>query len=218
MLTVIGNVNLGGPLNIALNGPTVGSQYDQLNVNGTIALSGPLNLTTTFSPAANTSFDILNNAATGAISGTFASLPEGSQKTSGGTTFLATYRGGDGNDVYLTSTPAVAATVAGVQVNDGSAQRSEVRSIAVTFSGPVNFAGGNAQAAAAFQLTHLTDSNNVDLSAAVSADAQGRTVVTLTFSGAETDAVSAENPQNLTPAPLPSLADGRYQLTILSTT
>ena len=43
--------------------------------------------------------------------------------------------------------------VAGVQVNDGSAQRSEVRSIQITFSAPVTFANGNA--AAAFQLTHV---------------------------------------------------------------
>ena len=95
-------------------------------------------------------------------------------------------------------------------VNDGSAQRSEVRSISVTFSGPVTFSGGNANAAAAFQLTHLTDGNNVDLMSAVSTDNQGRTVVTLTFSGAETDQLSGRNGAS------PSLADGRYQLTVLS--
>jgi hypothetical protein len=98
-------------------------------------------------------------------------------------------------------------TVAGVQVNDGSAQRSEVRSIQVTFSGPVTFAGGNA--AAAFQLLHVQTGNNVILSATTTTDALGRTVVTLGFSGGETDPVSALN------GGLPSLADGRYQLTIL---
>ena len=49
------------------------------------------------------------------------------------------------------------------------------------------------------------------LTAAVSTDAQGRTVVTLTFSGTETDPVSGLNGMSATP----SLADGRYQLTIL---
>ena len=82
-------------------------------------------------------------------------------------------------------------TIAGVQVNDGSAQRSEVRSLTVTFSGAVSFAGGNANAAAAFQLTHLQTGNNVALSAAVSTNSQGQTVVTLSFSGLETDPVSA---------------------------
>jgi hypothetical protein len=102
------------------------------------------------------------------------------------------------------------ASVAAVTVNDGNAQRSEVRSITVAFSGPVTFSGGNDNAAAAFNLSHLTDGNDVSLAAAVSADSQGRTIVTLTFSGAETDPLSGEN------GGAPSLADGRYQLTVLS--
>jgi hypothetical protein len=105
--------------------------------------------------------------------------------------------------------PPAPPTVSTVQVNDGSAQRSEVRSITVAFSQPVTFSGGDANAAAAFQLTHLTDGQNVVLAAAVSTDAMGHTLVTLTFSGAETDAVSGFNGGQL------SLADGRYQLTIL---
>jgi hypothetical protein len=104
--------------------------------------------------------------------------------------------------------------VAGVQVNDGSSQRSEVRSISVTFSGPVSFAGGNA--AAAFQLQHVQDSTNINnLTAAVSTNSLNQTVVTLTFattgnSAAEIDPVSVQN------GGAASLADGRYQLTVLS--
>jgi parallel beta-helix repeat protein len=97
--------------------------------------------------------------------------------------------------------------VAKVQVNDGSAERSEVLSITVTFSGPVSFVNGNA--AAAFQLIHVQTGASVALSAATTVDAQGRTVVTLGFSGPATDPVSALN------GGAPSLADGRYQLTIL---
>jgi hypothetical protein len=102
-------------------------------------------------------------------------------------------------------------TVASVQVNDGSIQRSEVRSITVTFSGPVNFAGGNANAAAAFQLLHIQNNIPVGLSVAISTDGMGRTVATLTFAGSETDQISALNgfSQN------PSLVDGRYRLTIV---
>jgi hypothetical protein len=99
-------------------------------------------------------------------------------------------------------------TVTDIQVNDGSLQRSEVRSFAVTFSGPMNFAGGNVNAAAAFQLNHVQTGRNVALAAAVSTDAQNRTVVTLTFSGSETDPVSGLN------GGISSLADGRYQLTV----
>jgi predicted outer membrane repeat protein len=101
-------------------------------------------------------------------------------------------------------------TVAAVSVNNGLAQRSEVRSIAVTFSGTATFAGGNGNAAAAFQLNHVQTGNNVALASTVSTDAQGRTVVILTFSGGETDAVSGQNSGAL------SLADGRYTLTIAS--
>jgi hypothetical protein len=94
-------------------------------------------------------------------------------------------------------------------VNDGSGQRSEVRSITVTFSGPVTFSGGNATTA--FQLLHVQTGNQVVLNASVFPDSQGRTVVVLTFSGAETDPVSGQNGNGATP----SLNDGRYQLTIL---
>jgi hypothetical protein len=123
------------------------------------------------------------------------------------------------NEVWVTSfgsgvfvgTTAVAPTVAGVQVNDGNAQRSEVRSIAVTFSGPVTFAGGNANAAAAFQLAHVTNGGiGVGLAATVSTDNQGRTVVTLKFSGSEIDPLSLQN------GGVASLVDGRYALTVLS--
>ncbi len=110
--------------------------------------------------------------------------------------------------VATAATVSSAVTVGGVQVNDGSGQRSEVDSLTVTFTGPVSFTGGNA--AAAFQLLHDTDNQPVTLAAATSTNAQGDTVVTLSFSGAETDLVSALNGAS------PSLADGRYTLTVLS--
>jgi hypothetical protein len=126
--------------------------------------------------------------------------------------------GGGGTSAFSTATETVTeavtaavsgggVSVAGVQINDGSAQRSEVRSLTVTFSGPVNFAGGNA--AAAFQLTQV-GGGTVGLTAGVATDGQGRTVVTLSFSGAETDVVSALNDG------APSLVDGRYTLTVIA--
>jgi fibronectin type 3 domain-containing protein len=99
-------------------------------------------------------------------------------------------------------------TVASIQVNDGSTQRSEVRSITVTFSGPVTFAGGSATNA--FQLLRLQDGLPVTLNASVFPDGMGRTVAVLTFSGSETDQISALNGYTSNP----SLTDGRYQLTI----
>jgi hypothetical protein len=98
-------------------------------------------------------------------------------------------------------------TVSSITVNDGSGQRSEVRSISVNFSGSVMFAGGYANAAAAFQLTNVQTGNLVALSAAVSADHH---VVTLSFSGSETDPLSTGGGLSA------SLADGVYSLTVLS--
>jgi len=110
----------------------------------------------------------------------------------------------------LINTATPPPTVAQVQINDGSSvQRSEVKSIEVTFSGPVSFTGGSAGAATAFQLTRLSDGVNVGLTATLSADEFGRTMATLTFSGLGVDSVGLVNGFG-------SLADGRYRLTVLS--
>ncbi|HEY1378459.1 MAG TPA: M36 family metallopeptidase, partial [Gemmataceae bacterium] len=105
----------------------------------------------------------------------------------------------------------VPATVQTVTVDDGSAQRSVVRSLTVTFSGPVTFALGGATAA--FQLTRTGPTGptgTVALAAVVATDGQGRTVVTLTFPpGAFTES-------NTAAGAVPSLIDGTYTLTVLS--
>jgi extracellular elastinolytic metalloproteinase len=104
------------------------------------------------------------------------------------------------------------ATVSSIVVGDGTVQRSEVRSITVTFSDAVTFAGGNANAKAAFQLHHVKTNTDVDLTASLTADGSGHTIVTLTFSGTEVDRISSQGSANAVPGP--SLADGRYTLTI----
>ncbi|HEY1377964.1 MAG TPA: dockerin type I domain-containing protein, partial [Gemmataceae bacterium] len=105
--------------------------------------------------------------------------------------------------------PALPPTVQAVQVDAGGLQRSSVRSMTVTFDSPVTFPSG---AAAAFQLTRTGPTGptgTVALTPTVSTDAQGRTVVVLTFSGqfAETNTATGVNP---------SLVDGKYTLTINS--
>jgi uncharacterized repeat protein (TIGR01451 family) len=157
---------------------------------GTVAVGATATVTCIVSPTQSGSFSWTSTAS--------AATADGVPNNNSFTTML------------LATAAAVPPRVQSVVVNDGSAQRSEVRSIAVTFSDAVTFAGGNANAAAAFQLNHIQTGNNVILSATVSTDAQGRTVVTLAFSGAETDPLSAQN------GGAPSLADGQYQLTILS--
>jgi hypothetical protein len=79
-----------------------------------------------------TTFTVLNKAAAGAVTGTFAGLPEGQGLTVNGNVYVVSYAGGDGNDVTLTRLPG--GIVTGEQINDGSAQRSMVTSITLTFS------------------------------------------------------------------------------------
>jgi uncharacterized protein (TIGR03118 family) len=84
------------------------------------------------------------------------------------------------------------ARVASVVVNDGAAQRSMVKSLTVTFDGPVSIDAG------AFEL-HRQDGTQVDLTVATSM-VNGRTRAVLTFAGAGVVAGS--------------LADGNYALMI----
>ncbi len=208
-------INSSGTFSEQIMGPTAGTNYSEAVANGPINVTGAtLSVTVAggFNPAPGTMFDILVNHSGSAIVGTFNNLAEGATVTATtGQLFTISYvgnsTGGTGNDIVLTAA-GPPPTVAGVVVGDGTAERSEVRSITVTFSSVVTFAGGNV--AAAFQLLHLTDSTDVALTA-VADNSTGETVVTLTFTGSETDAVSGENGGQL------SLADGLYQLTIFST-
>ena len=107
---------------------------------------------------------------------------------------------GSGYGVYaqryrVTAPPQVSAT----QINDGTAQRSRVTSLTVTFSAQVTFAG---TPGAAFTLTRNSDGAAVSFTATANV-VGGVTVVTLNgFTGGVTE--------------FGSLADGRYTLTALA--
>lgn len=68
-----------------------------------------LSLTLGFAPSVGTSFNIINNDFTDAVSGTFAGLSEGATITAGGDLLKVSYVGGDGNDVVLSVTATAAA-------------------------------------------------------------------------------------------------------------
>jgi uncharacterized repeat protein (TIGR01451 family) len=108
------------------------------------------------------------------------------------------------SDGYATGTSSFVAhvlapaSVQSVVVNDGSAQRSMVTSLTVTFSTQVDIAPG------AFTLVQTVGGVSTDVSGvlhvATTVTSDGRTVATLTFAGGGVTAGS--------------LADGRYTLTI----
>lgn len=95
-----------------------------------------------------------------------------------------------------TSAAAPLTIVNTVQIDDGSVQRSMVRSLTVTFSNPINYMGVDA--------FKLTDQSNVAISGVtLNVAGLGTSTFTLTFSG--------------TPIVGQSLADGKYRLTINGT-
>ncbi len=101
-----GNVtfNAGSTFAVDVNGPNAGTDYDQLMVNGTVAL-GNATLATKggFTPTVGQALTLINNDASDAVSGTFSNLSEGALVTVGNLTGPISYVGGDGNDVTLTA-------------------------------------------------------------------------------------------------------------------
>jgi autotransporter-associated beta strand protein len=90
-------------LAIEMNGGAPGATYDQLDVRGTVALNdATLVLAPSFTPPINAQFTLINNDGIDPVDGTFAGLAEGATITAGGSKFVISYRGGDGNDVVVT--------------------------------------------------------------------------------------------------------------------
>jgi hypothetical protein len=101
----VGDLVLGPDVTLVeqLNGTTPGTGFNFLDVKGAVKLSGPVLLpAVNFASAVGDRFTILSNDGRGAVSGSFAGLPEGAFFTIGTLRFQISYKGGDGNDVALT--------------------------------------------------------------------------------------------------------------------
>jgi autotransporter-associated beta strand protein len=108
ILFATGNLtlSLGATYLVELNGPAVGTHYDQTEVVGTVSLgNATLSIDLGFTPATNTSFMIISNALGDAVVGTFNGLPDGAIFTADGQAFMISYHGGNGNDVVLVAVP-----------------------------------------------------------------------------------------------------------------
>jgi fibronectin-binding autotransporter adhesin len=99
-----GNINGRGFFDVELNGLVPGSQHDQLNVLGTVNLSGiMLRANLGFASSPGDSFVIINNDKSEAVTGTFRGLAQNARLYIGGELFRINYAGGSGaNDVVLT--------------------------------------------------------------------------------------------------------------------
>ncbi len=94
---------------VDINGATAGSGHDQLNVaTGGVTITGSnLVVTVGTTLSVGQTFTILNKVDAGAITGTFAGIPQGGTVVgSNGTVFSVSYTGGDGNDIVLTAIAA----------------------------------------------------------------------------------------------------------------
>jgi autotransporter-associated beta strand protein len=95
---------------VRLNGAMPGIGYDQLAANGPVSLGGAtLSPSLGFSPSAGQVFTIISNGGGGAVSGTFAGLPEGAVFPVGGVPMRISY--GGGHDVTLTVVAAPSASI-----------------------------------------------------------------------------------------------------------
>ncbi len=116
----------GGTYAVEVNGTTPGTNHDQLEVEGNVALNGPLTVALGFVPTVGTVFTIISNTegtpsavpdgraprrggsksmaprSNNPVTGTFTGLAEGATFSVGGTNLQVSYVGGDGNDVTLT--------------------------------------------------------------------------------------------------------------------
>ena len=102
----VGNVSLIGGLRGNFDGTAPG-QFDQLNVTGTAAVAGTLNLSLGYVPGVGDSFVIISNDGTDPVSGTFTRLAKGSLLAVGASIFQISYTGGtNSNDVVLTRVAA----------------------------------------------------------------------------------------------------------------
>lgn len=84
-----------------LDGATTG-QFSRVTVNGPVNVTGAaLELTGAYAPAAGDRFTLVENDGTDAVTGTFASLPQGATRMFGGRQVRASYVSNSGNDVAL---------------------------------------------------------------------------------------------------------------------
>ncbi len=143
-----GNLSFQNGEFIALiKGSTAGAEYSQVNVAGTVNLSGAtliLSMDPSFVPAFGQQFVLINNDGADPVSGQFlihgavGQWTEGSIFNLGGYQFSLSYRGGDGNDVVVTAGGnAVPTVTVGSSANPSLSGQQVIFTATVTGSGPV---------------------------------------------------------------------------------
>jgi autotransporter-associated beta strand protein len=116
-----GDFNLDGGTYLAeLTGTIAGDEYDQIHVNGTLALDGLLDLSLGFTPSEDDIFFLILNDGIDSVSGTFTGLAQDATFSTGGSSFLISYQADSGtssltggNDVAIIVIPEPSAALLG---------------------------------------------------------------------------------------------------------
>lgn len=107
-LTITNSLNLSGAFEVGLTGA---GASDRVLVRGgsaaTVTLGGVLRINAAPGIPAGTSFTLIDNDGTDAVSGTFDGRPPATTFAEGGYTWEISYAGGDGNDVVLAAVASV---------------------------------------------------------------------------------------------------------------
>ncbi|MEO8487656.1 MAG: autotransporter-associated beta strand repeat-containing protein [Betaproteobacteria bacterium] len=104
-----GLASSGGMHNLVMAPGLPVTNYDQIQVAGTVSLGGTtLNTTAAGVLPLGLTFVIIDNDGADPVAGTYAGKAEGTTYLQAGNWFTITYQGGDGNDVVLTTVAAPA--------------------------------------------------------------------------------------------------------------
>jgi autotransporter-associated beta strand protein len=114
------NFLAGAILGLAFHGPHPTGGNDSLRVDGAVNLDGTrLSSGFQYAPREGDVLTLINKTAAGPVSGVFGGYPAGTQRFLGEIPVVASYTGGDGNDVTLTVTN-VALRAAGFRIESGN--------------------------------------------------------------------------------------------------
>lgn len=124
-ITVGGDFSIDGEYEFEIEGETVCTEYDQVDVTGAVDVTSSvltISRLSTFVPELNTEFVIINNEGTDDVVGEFSGWAQGAQVVVDQVTYEIDYAGGDGNDVVLTVVAIDSALVAEADTPDTGLQ------------------------------------------------------------------------------------------------
>lgn len=115
-----GDLALNGTYEFEVGGAAACTGYDQINVTGTVDITGAtlgVSIFNNYAPVAGGKYVIVANDGTEDVTGTFAGLAEGATFAVGdGGVFRISYKGGTGNDIELTVVTAPAVPDTGIEI------------------------------------------------------------------------------------------------------